>query len=45
MTIPSGNVQWRSTSKAADRITTSSTETSSIETQMIHTHIIETTVR
>jgi len=40
MTIPTGNVQGRSTSEAADRSTTSSPET-----QMIQPHIIETTVR
>ena len=45
MTIPTGNVQGRSTCEAADRSTTSSIETSSLETQMIHTHILETTVR
>jgi hypothetical protein len=45
MTIPTGNVQGRSNSEAADRSTTSSIENSSLETHMIHTHILETTVR
>ena len=42
MTIPTGNVQGRSTSEAADRSTTSSTDISSPETPMIETSIIET---
>jgi hypothetical protein len=45
MTIPTGNVQGRSTFEASDRIKTSSIETSSSETHMIQTHIIETIVR
>jgi hypothetical protein len=45
MTIPTGNVQWHSTSAAAHRSRTSSIETSSLETHVIHTHILETTVR